>query len=271
MKEHISLSLIQSVIDSQKDLIVIFKDEEPILTNSSFNDFFKVSSLQEYKNNFGPILDNFVPHPSYFHKAKMKNDESWFDAVMRLDEIERIVSMMTQNYDPSAFSVNVDFIDGHKLVTFTDITRDLIKRIMIENNVNIDKQSGAYSKKYFLEISKNFEDAAKFNEKLLGITLTTVDIDANPDFANDEQALKEFVDSFNNVTRQDDMLVRWGDGKFLLVYLIDNEKNAQMMTNKLQHLIDNCFNKKLSCRLSSAMQKDDENIHKLIQRADSSF
>jgi hypothetical protein len=33
---------------------------------------------------------------------------SWYDAIMKLDEIDRIVSMLTQDFDPCAFSVHIE-------------------------------------------------------------------------------------------------------------------------------------------------------------------
>ena len=267
MTEITCLSLVQNVINSQKDLIVIFQGEGSVLANSAFNNFFGVSSLDDYNDNFGAIVDNFLPHPSYFHKEKIKADERWFDAIMRQDEMDRIVSMMTPTYEPYAFSVNINRdIEDYNIVTFVDITRDLIKRIMIENNVNMDKTSGAYEKKYFLHVAKTYEDAATFNEKILGVILVSVDEDENPDFADDEKALKEFVDHFNSSTRQDDMLVRWDKNKFLLIYLVDSEQNALEMVKKIQTLVDSSPIKVLKCRLNWAVQKESEGIHSLIDR-----
>ncbi|MCX6052759.1 MAG: hypothetical protein NTZ60_09640 [Campylobacterales bacterium] len=267
MTETTSLSLIQSVIDSQKDLIILFKGENHILTNRAFNNFFGFSSLLDYNKSYGAIVDNFVPHPSYFHKEKIEKGESWLDAILKLDEMNRIVSMMTPTYDPCAFSVAIDrSVEDYSIVTLTDITRDLIKRIMIENNVNIDLKSGAYDKKYFLQVSKSFEDAAVFNEKILGVILATVDTYENPDFAYDKKALTEFVNHFKQSTRQDDMLVRWDEGKFLLIYFVDNEQNAQQMVKKLQNLVDSSDLKSLKCKLSSVVQNEKESITSLIRR-----
>ena len=156
--------------------------------------------------------------------------------------------------------------EDYAIVTFTDITRDLIKRIMIENNINIDKISGAYAKKYFLQIAKNYEEAAIFNEKILGAILISVDEEKNPDFFRDEKALRSFVDRFKNITRQDDMLVRWENSKFLLIYLVDSEQNAGQIVKKLQTLIQSNDMKNLGCKLSSAIQKEHESITSLVKK-----
>ena len=265
MLDEVCLPLIQAVIDSQKDLVVIFHQQNHIATNKAFNKFFGVHTFEVYNSNFGPVVDNFVPHPSYFHKEKLQEGENWFDAISSLEEMDRIVSILTQTYEPCAFSVKIDSsVQEYKIVTFVDITRDLIKRIMIENNVNIDKKSGAYDKKYFLQIAKNFEDAAVFNEKMIGMNLITVDEDANPDFSHDSEALGEFVKKFKISIRQDDMLVRWAPSKFLLVYLIDSEYNAVQVATKLKNLLTSMSG--LKSTLSSSLQQKGESVNALIKR-----
>jgi hypothetical protein len=42
---------------------------------------------------------------------------------------------------------------------------------MIENDVSIDKESGAYDKDYFLHTSKSFQNAAEFNKKPIAMTM----------------------------------------------------------------------------------------------------
>jgi GGDEF domain-containing protein len=256
--------VMQTMADMQKDMVVIFNDEVPIVTNNAFNSFFGVSSSEEYRSNFGSLVDSFVPHPLYFNKDKT-DGVSWYDAIMKLDEIDRIVSMLTQDFDPCAFSVHIEkSVENYKIVTLVDITRDLIKRLMIQNNVNIDKKSGAYDKKYFLEILQNLEEAARFNEKKLGMILISVDETKEPDFSSNEKALRDFVENFKTFTRQDDMLVRWSGSQFLLIFLIDNVDNAQTVYSKLHSLV--ASGQILHSTLNYVVQNEAEEIKDLIKR-----
>ncbi|WP_039919847.1 hypothetical protein [Sulfurimonas gotlandica] len=252
IEDNISIALLQSVIDSQKDLIVIFKDDEPILTNKSFNKFFAISSCESYLREYGAFVDNFVPHPLYFYKEKISAGEKWFDSILKLPEIDRVVSMMTPSFEPHAFSVELKQITSeYTIATLNDITQSLIKRIMIENNANMDVKSGAYAKDYFLHIARSYQDAAQFNEKIIGAILITLEDDSQ------ELTLCNSVNHFKNSTRQDDMLIRWQDNSFLLIYLVDSEENAQKMMYKLK-------NKNYSLELY--IQKKDESIKALIKR-----
>lgn len=253
MRNEICLALVKSVVDSQKDLIVIFHNSEIVLVNKAFERFFVISSIEEYKKEFGVFTNSFVPHPSYFHADKMSKGENWIDAISKLPEMERVVSMMTPNYEPHAFSVQIEKIDEYNIGVFADITQSLIKRIMIENNTSIDEQSGAYAKNYFLHMLKSYQDAVVFNKKTVSAILIKTD-------RTDENALVELVDYFKSRIRQDDMLIRWNENSFLLISLVDTQINAKKMVEKL-HRDD--------CTLSLITQRENESIKELIKRVES--
>ncbi|MBE0513991.1 hypothetical protein [Sulfurimonas sp.] len=250
MREEIGLAIIQSIIDSQKDLIVVFQESTPVLINKAFKKFFAVSSLDDYKEEFGPFVNNFVPHPSYFHGEKVAKGSSWVDAISELPEMDRIVSMMTATYEPHAFLVKVQNIEEYVIAVFEDITQTLIKRIMIENNASIDKQSGAYAKNYFLQIAQSYQDAATFNKKIISAILIKSE-------AKEASELPELVKHFKSIIRQDDMLIRWGEDSFLLIYLVDNLTNAQKMMDKV-------YTK--GCFFTLITQKEKESIKEFIKR-----
>ena len=261
--DNVSLKLLHSVINKQKDFIVIFHNDNVVVSNKSFNHFLNISSVEEFNSNFKTFADIFVLHPYYFHKEKIVNENSWFDAILELEQNDRIVSILTTNYEPHAFSVEIDTaIPEYKIVTFTDITQSLIKRIMIENKVNIDIKSGAYAKEYFLQISSSYQDAAQFNKK----TISTILITLHQEEQKEIVSLTEFVTDFKNIIREDDMLIQWSENTFLLVYLVDSQDKAKQMLLKLQELIKKEPIKKFVSLLKLTLQEDNENIKSLIRR-----
>lgn len=269
MREETSLAIIKSIADSQKDLIVVFNNGEIVLVNKAFEKFFSVSSLDEYKSNFGLFVDNFVPHPHYFHKDKIKDASSWFDAILKLPEMERVVSMMTPSYEPHAFCVHIDKIEEYVVVVFEDITQTLIKRIMIENNTNIDKESGAYAKNYFLQVTQSYQDAVIFNEKIVAAILIKANKKDGSSISSDGNILKTLVSRFKSVIRQDDMLIRWSDNTFLLIYLVDNAKSAQMMQDKLHILSKEDELNGIEYFFTLKIKEKNEKINAFLRRFDS--
>lgn len=268
MRDEICLALIKRVVDSQKDLIIIFHNNEIVLVNRAFYNFFSVSSLEEYKTEFGLFVDNFVPHPHYFHKDKVKDGSSWFNAILKLPEMERVVSMMTPSYEPHAFSVHVDKIEEYVIGVFEDITQTLIKRIMIENNANIDKESGAYAKNYFLQVAQSYQDAVVFNEKIVSAILIKANKKDGSCVSSDGNILKALVSHFKSVIRQDDMLIRWSDNAFLLIYLVDNAKSAQMMLDKLYLISKEDEIKGIDYFFTLTIQEKNEKINAFLGRVE---
>lgn len=263
--------LFQSVIDTQVNLIVIMHQHVPVLFNKAFCDFSGVSTVKEFLREFGSLQNRFVPHESYFHPGKAENPDEWTTTIVKLPEQDRIVSMFSWRAEPYAFSVTVDSpVPGYTVVSFTDISQDLIKRIMIENDVSIDKESGAYNKDYFLHTSKSFQNAAVFNEKAIGITmieLMSSDNDA-------EKYLRDFTSSIKSNIRQSDMLVRWGRKIFLLAYLVDTSENAMKFSHKLLSVMrEEPFESlsSISMRIGMSVQNAKEDTEELIERAETAL
>ncbi len=259
--------LLQSVIDTQKNLIVVMHKNTPILFNRSFQKFTGMATPKEFLREFGSLVNRFVPHDSYFHAGKSKNPDEWTTALLALPEEDRIVSMIDCRADPYAFLVTLDApVPGYTIISFSDISQDLIKRIMIENDVSIDKESGAYNQDYFIHTSKSFHDAAEFNKKSIGITM----VELMSTDAEAEKYLRDFTSSIKSNIRQSDMLVRWGKKIFLLAYLIDTPDNAMDFSKKLinvmrQEPFENLNT--ISMRLGTSVQQEKENITDIIARA----
>lgn len=254
------LALLHAISEETKEFILIFKDEKILFSNHAFNSFFGISSIEEFTANFRNIVECFVPHPSYFNAQKIPQGQSWFEAILALDEIDRVVSFLSQNHDPHAFSVKINQdTNDYTIVTFSDITQTLIKRILIDNHMNIDTQSGAYAKEYFLHIKQSFEDAAAFNEKYIGLTL----LRAEP---QGEFNPKEIADLLKKNTRDDDMIIRWGSEQFLMAYLVDDAPKAQAVHDKLQAVMHKNLSSSLGITLFSLLQQEHEKIARLINR-----
>ena len=252
--------LIQSIVDTQENLVVIIEDEKPILMNKAFKDFFGVSSFEQYTRDFGSFINNFVPHPSYFHAGKIEEGQTWTQALKALDEKDKIVSMLNMQHEPRAFSVKLnDENEEYDVISMEDISANLIKRIMIENDMNMDKKSGAYTKDYFLHTAEILQDGAAYNEKEIGLSMIHL-------FGDQEDAMVAAVSTIKSVIRQNDILVKYSRDTLLLAYLIEKKENAVILTNKLQSLM-----KQGSAATTVSLVKKGEKIPATIKRMSSSL
>lgn len=229
--QNIPIEILQNIVDTQKDLFILLYGDEPILINSSFKKFFQATSLENYKREYRSLLDSFMPHPLYFRSLNIEGFESWYEALLSFDEDKRVVSMLNGAYEPKAFFVSLKIEDEYKIISFKDITQDLIKRIMVENSTNIDEYSNAYSKNYFMQIRQSYEDAAKYNKKLIALYR----IDFDEDIAQDD--FRENITKLKRAIRQDDMLCSWSNSQLYLFCLIDTLEFKEAVKNKIKAIL----------------------------------
>ncbi len=261
MIDNISKSIIQTTIDMQDNLIAIFKDEEIVMSNSAFNQFFGIKNSTQYSENFGPFINNFVPHPLYFHQDKIEDNQGCFEAISALSEKDKIVSMMSPSYDPHAFAIDVKTLEeSYTVMSLEDISQSLIKRLMIDNGANIDVKTGAYTREYFTHISQSLEEAATFNEKNLSCTL----VDYNTDELDNEIMMRVSNDLRESI-RNEDMLIKWSSNEFILVYLVDNLNNIETFSQKILKVLSKKYSVK-TFSINSVMKEDKETLVEMISR-----
>lgn len=262
--------LFQSAIDTQSNLIVLMHQNTPLLFNKAFQNFTGMATAKMFLREFGSLLNRFVPHDAYFHAGKC-DPEKWIETLRNIPDSDRIVSMINCRAEPFAFSVTIDTpIPDYTIISFVDISQELIKRIMIENDVSIDKESGTFNKDYFIHTARSFQNAAEFNEKSIGITMIAMDSSDS----DGEKYLHDFSSSIKCNIRQSDMLVRWEKKIFLLAYLIDNSENAMRFSRKLLGVMkEEPFEnlKTITMRLGTSIQSDHEAIENIISRAETAL
>jgi hypothetical protein len=257
--------LFHALIDSLPSPAVLIHRHSAELFNQAFLDFHGVSSLREFTREFGDLPSRFVPHEAYFHAGKSAAPQQWLEALEALPEAERIVSMINSRAEPHAFAVSVErSVPEYAVLTFTDISQELVKRIMIENDASIDRASGAYRKEYFIHTAKGFEDAATFNKLRVGVTAIEFEC-ADPD-----EDARNIASAIKNSTRQNDMLVRWGACRYLLVYLTDKRDNIRILSNKLLQLL-HCEFPSARARFTATLQQEGESLEHVVERAESAL
>lgn len=252
------LMLLQSSIDIHESPIALLKHSEPIVLNRTFLKFCNVSTLKEFNREFGSLVNRFVPHDDYFHSGKVDEAERWLESLTALPQGERIVSMLDHKVEPYAFELIITHpMEGFSLITFKDVSQDLIKRILVENDATIDPESGAYRQDYFLHTLKSFQEAARFNRKQVGITMC--------EFRNDDFDPKLFADTIKRSIRHDDMLIRWNKKRFVLAYLIDMDQGTEPIDAKFRS------KSPYPIRLASDVQNEIDDIRMFIRKVETSL
>ena len=253
-------TVIKALIDKNKDIIFVFHNNQLVLFNQAAQNFFHIDNIADFHKEFDSLENRFVPHDFYFHAEKISDNQTWQQAIMELEESKRIVSIFNHSFKPHAFSVSVDTpLDQYELIFFHDITTELIKSLMIENNTNLDQSSGTYNRNYFESISSGYIDAAAFNEKLIALCIINVT-------SKEQETMHNVAQDIKRQIRDDDMLTRWSKTSFLLTCLISSEDHALAVTKKI--LDSSTKNKIASLQIITTIKQSNESINSAIKRCE---
>jgi len=119
---------IQTLIDSQEQLIITTNGDELISVNETFLDFFAVYSVDNFKEEYGYtcMCDSFNKEAPQGYLQIMMESESWIDYVVsRSYHNETIKVMITRGTQDFIFSVTAAKLPGKeeiKSAVFTNIT-----------------------------------------------------------------------------------------------------------------------------------------------------
>jgi hypothetical protein len=134
INENTALTILQGVMDAHDEMIVVLENSKLIMVNDPFLNFFGEESLEAFNGSFPDIVDCFVNHPFYFNRSKIPEGKNWDEVIADLPENEKIISILSSTFEPHAFFVTTLLkSEVYKVLKFSDITKNLIKSIMIDN------------------------------------------------------------------------------------------------------------------------------------------
>ena len=119
---------VQTLIDSQEQLIVTSNTKALISVNATFLDFFAVNSIEDFKEEYGYdcVCDTFNTQAPKGYLQKVMGNENWIDyLISRAYSNETHKVMITRNHSDFIFSVTASKLPGKgevRSVIFSDIT-----------------------------------------------------------------------------------------------------------------------------------------------------
>jgi CheY-like chemotaxis protein len=110
------------VFNNQSSMVLMMNEDELLLANKEFLDFFEVQDLQEFKEKHKSVESNFVNEEGFLPPAE-KID--WFDGLSENDKKLFNVKMEQKKNNPKHFALNVKRVSlkGESvLLTFDDVS-----------------------------------------------------------------------------------------------------------------------------------------------------
>ena len=265
----------QNILDSQDTIVVVSDGKSIINANKRFFDFFGLSNLKEFKDNYNCICDFFLNEPRFFHLGLVKEDQSWVNEIMKLSNKNRIVSMQSKFNKNHSFAVLVNSFDEDYVISFSDISERLNDHFSLELKVIHDSLTNAYNREYFNLASPKFIQESSQNGLFLGLIIFDIDHfkSVNDTYGHNtgDIVLKHLVEIVNRSIRTEDILVRWGGEEFIILAktksLDDIKKIAEFIRKQIE--IESFIEvENITCSFGVTLYNGIEDIHETIKRAD---
>lgn len=274
--ERAYVEKLQKFIDTQDNIVILSNGKEINFANRLFFNFFGYKDLESFKEKYSCICEHFISNDRFFHLGKVEKNSNWIESVEKLPHVQRVVSMLGQDFNIHTFSISINrFDEKYKIITFTDISATMIDIINLENKIIHDKLTDALNREYFDQNYKRLINEFKHARSQTGLAI--IDIDKfkkiNDTYGHDigDYVLIELVKTIHKNMKKEDTFVRWGGEEFVLVIKTKSKEDMQNTLENIRIIIEQQklkFVGNITCSIGATLYKDEENINNTIKRAD---
>ena len=264
----------QRILDAQDSIVVIVGRDGLLDSNKKFLDFFGVVSLQAFRLHDRCISDKFLNDSRTFHLQKIENKREWIEELSKMDNTQKIVSMMDKEGEVHYFSIKESRIDENYLLELSDITDTVREKYNYINKAYSDALTGAYNREYF---NTNIEKIinSQRNGSHLGIIFCDIDFfkKVNDTYGHEvgDAVLQKFVRILEKNIRSQDIIIRWGGEEFIILLYVNSMNVLVKIANTLKEAVEaEVFEAvgTLTCSFGLSSYAKGEDILKAIKRAD---
>ncbi|MGM0623529.1 MAG: diguanylate cyclase [Campylobacterota bacterium] len=271
VKEHQKAQLI---LDSQSNLVVLVDNDEPILANKAFLEFFQVAGVKEFRQKYSSIARLFKKQKGYFYIEENSSD-SWMKRLKDMPLQDRKVMIGTSEGE-LIFEIEISEYEGKKdlyVLTFDDITLIMNKQDELSQRVYQDSLTAIYNRRYF---EKVIDDIFAHVKKGQPYSLILFDIDnfknVNDTYGHNfgDRVLQSIAKEVMHSLRSEDLFIRWGGEEFLIVLKGTALSSSIKVAQKLRKLIK--YNKigdiYVTCSFGVTQVQHGDTSELMIERVD---
>jgi len=248
---------LQSILDTQDNIVVIAKGNKIHSVNKKFTDVF---SSQE----------NFLTNIALLDKESHRDFVNIAQDYSKKDKTAKFKLVDSDKY----FTFNVSKIDLKRhLISINDVSTFNEKILNLENRVLIDPLTGVYNKETMTDIVKETLKSQDFH-------LAIVDIDffkkVNDTYVHliGDYILRDITRLIISIIPKEDLFGRIGGEEFMFIIKETNKENIKAITMRVRKIIEEYEfvydDVKLKITLSIGCTKcqDDDDYKSIYERAD---
>lgn len=269
---------LQTIKDSNKDIMVITNGYKILDANLAFLKFFDVASIDEFLKDYDCICERFeaVDEDDYI-SGKFVNNEVWAKYVLEHKDIAHKASIKKDKEEYVFLLTGEYLIDSEKstiLIVLSDITTLEKSKNRLEYLASVDTLTQIMNRSKFNTVMAEEILLAKENSTNLSVIFFDIDHfkKVNDTYGHDigDTVLVELASLVKNHIRKNDFFARWGGEEFVII-VTANSTIAYNLANKLRAIIEqNKFSKveHITCSFGVAQLQSQDTCETLIKRSD---
>lgn len=273
---------LQSILDSQDNMIIVADREKIHEVNISFLQFFGFYSPDDMAKNLHRISEMTVEVEGCLKPGEAKS--MWLDALDSDKEAGqyRLVAFRQEGSEnPRFFSVTIRPLSIESelyVLEFSDVTALEERSREFETRANYDALTRIFNRRRFLELLEHgIDNAIRLNHEL---SIVFFDIDhfkkINDTFGHNigDDVLRGLASLVSGTIRRSDIFARWGGEEFLILLESTVLENAARMAEKLRKTImeyEFPEVRQVTCSFGVTSYSPGEKGETFISRADSAL
>lgn len=262
---------INTILDSQQNIVIVTDGHEIIYANRPFFDYFGFDSLKAFKRVHSCICEYFEADESQQYLMPMIEEKVWTEYLLQHESQENHAKMTVMG-KTSVFSVHSKKMEykgqTRHVVVFSDITR-------LNELATQDVLTGVANR---FQFDKALEHAILLAQRHgRGLSILLLDIDhfknVNDTYGHlqGDDVLKKFTQILLNGIRKSDVIARWGGEEFVILLPDTDFSEAVKLAEILRIKVsEGSFAPvdRITCSIGVARWNGAETQDQLLKRAD---
>ncbi|WP_292661063.1 diguanylate cyclase [Nitratifractor sp.] len=275
---HYEKIFVRTLLDSQKDLILLSNGKQLFDANRAFLEFFGIENAEKFIREHRCICDLFIQTEEGRLQSE-KNGRDWLQQILQNPEKKhRTIFRDRRSGANRIFSVTVSRFDRRNryVVIFRDVTTEEREKEHIKSEALRDHLTGIYNKRAFEHyLDGRLRDFRYYHHSTVVIIMFDIDLfkEINDRYGHHwgDEILKKVCNIVSGRIRKSDFFARWGGDEFMIVMDGITPEGARHLIEKLREEIaayDFRLKRQVSCSFGITALHDDDNVVTVLDRVD---
>jgi diguanylate cyclase (GGDEF)-like protein len=267
---------VRTLIDSQKEIVILTDGEKLQDANRAFLDFFGVRSLEEFVALHRCICNLFIEKEGYL--SKEVHGESWIAYLERHPDENRVMIHDRHRDEDRIFSLSLSRFDekGLYVIVFRDITELERESRHFKLESTLDHLTRLYNKRAFEHYAREkLQEIRHLGREDVALVMFDIDhfksINDRYGHQRGDRVLRNLSAAIRSSVRQNDFLARWGGEEFVIVMDGASLENACKKAERLRCKIAETnlgAEGNVTCSFGVTLLRPDDTLESAMERVD---